>query len=211
MTQFDMFALIEPPASPPVWQPRPTHEVQTRAYSHGGRITVYTEGDPEPFELEVRGVPCVISWSGGFCTHAINPPGSLFWSETGFRSFGVPVLGTDEIDAIICDYIDKPAKAYGCGGKLVRWWPGYVLQWRQSLGFEIEMTAKRGREHVWDQWGPEAWADHWHRHDMKLQDAMERMAEDGIDPNDVGPPRGFTGKWPKFAMTPPIDNEGDDT
>ncbi|OAN56912.1 hypothetical protein [Sphingobium sp. TCM1] len=197
MIQLDLFA---PPPAPPVSSVlRVSHTVQTRAAQHGGIITVYTEDDPEPFELTVRGVECVASWSGGFCTHAIGPAGSPFWSETGFRSFGVPTLDTDEIEAIICDYIDRPAKAYGCGGKLVRWWPGYVLQWRQSLGFEIEMTKQyKGREGVWGQWGPEAWADHWHRHDMKLQDALDQMREEGIDPNDVGPPRGFNGKWPKF-------------
>ena len=147
----------------------------------------------------MRGIPCVISWSGGFCTHAIEPAGSLFWSETGFRSFGFATIDPDEITERICGYVDAPTKAYGMGGKLVKWWPSYVLQWRQSLGFEIEMTKQyKGRERIWDQWGPEAWEDHWHRHDMRLQDAIEQMREDGIDPNDVGPPRGFSGKWPRF-------------
>ncbi|MBB4859680.1 hypothetical protein HNO88_003009 [Novosphingobium chloroacetimidivorans] len=103
-----------------------------------------------------------------------------------------------EIADRICAYIDAPVKAYGCGGKLERWWPFYVLQWRQSLGFEIEMTKRDGREGVWAQWGQEAWADHWRRHDSKLAEAVERMRAEGIDPNEVGPPRGFKGKWPKI-------------
>lgn len=197
MMQLDLFA--PPPAPPVVAAQRISREVQTRAAQHDGLITVYSDDDPTPFEVEVRGAPCVIAWSGGFCTHAINPPGSLFWSETGFRSFGYAAIDRGEIEARICAYIDAPAKAYGMGGKLVKWWPGYVLQWRQSLAFEIEMTKQGGREGTWNQWGPEAWAEHWHRHDAKLQAALDQMRADGIDPNDVGPSQGFKGKWPKFG------------
>ncbi len=198
MIQLDLFAAPVPKQA--ALPHRSRREVHTRAAQHGGVITVYGDDDPEPFEMTVRGVPCVIAWSGGFCTHAINPPGSEFWSETGFRSFGLPTLDRQDITDAIASYIDTPVKAYGCGGKLTRWWPGYVLQWRQSLGFELEMTAKQGREGVWDQWGPEAWADHWHRHDMRLQDAIEQMRGEGIDPNEVGPPRGFKGKWPRIEV-----------
>lgn len=199
--QLDLFAPA--PVAPPahVYAPRITHDVQTRAYQHGGTITVYSEEDPEPFEMEVRGIPCVISWSGGFCTHAIGGPGSPFWSDTGFRSFGHNTLATDEIEALICGYIDAPVKSYGCGGKLDRWWPGYILQWRQSLRFEIEMTKRDGRAGVWNQWGPEKWTEHWGRHDERLADALDRMRADGIDPDDVGPGLGFKGSWPRFGAS----------
>lgn len=146
MNQLDLFA----PLPAPPHHARQSRKAATRAFNHGGLISIYGEDDPEPFEIEVRGVPCIIAYSGGFCTHAINPPGSLFWSETGFRSFGIPTTDTGEIEAAILSYVDSPAKAYGMGGKLVKWWPGYVLQWRQSIGFEIEMTRQGGREAVWD-------------------------------------------------------------
>jgi hypothetical protein len=191
-TQLDLFA--PPPPAPHIYVPRQSAKVQTRA----GEIAVYDDDYP-PFELTVRGIDCVVSWSGGFCTHAVEPAGSLFWSETGFRSFGFTTIDQDEIAERICAYVDTPANNYGMGGKMVRWWPSYVLQWRQSLAFEIEMTTREGRAGVWGQWGPEAWEDHWHRHDMRLQDAIEQMRADGIDPNDVGKPAHFVGKWPTFS------------
>lgn len=217
--QFDMFAAIDPPKPPErnlyeerqaaiaAWEPsnmvgrdqfgRP--QVQTRAASHGGILTLYDPEGPEPFEVVVRGVPTVISFHGGFATHAIQPAGSPYWSETGYRSF----CGGYENDPnwIVTElerFIDAPAKnGNGCGGRLRPWWPSYVLQWHQSLAFEL-MYAK-DRSTVWDQWGPEKWEEHWHRHDMKLADAIQQMREEGIDPNDVGPPAHFKGKWPSFA------------
>lgn len=193
--QLDLFAeQAPPPVIVPQWQPRPSREVMTRAVS-GRTIRVYDD-ECEPFEVEVRGVPCVIA--SGFCTHAIGPAGSPFWSETGFRSFGIATDDPGEVAAIIEAYIKRAEKAGGCGGKLTRWWPSYVLQWRQSLAFELSVTKDRGgRAGIWDQWGPERWEDCWHRHDMKLADAIEQMREEGIDPNDVGPPASFKGKWPK--------------
>lgn len=212
--QFDMFTT---PAPEPIdlaarhtaallaWEPanmvgrdkfgRP--QVQTRAASHDGIITLYDPEAPAPIEVEVRGTPCVLSFHGGYATHAVEPAGSLFWSETGFRSMGRMLTDPAEIIADIERYINAPARdGSGCGGKLLRWWPSYVRQWQQSLAFELQSTKECGREGVWDQWGPEAWEDHWHRHDMKLADAIEQMREDGINPNDVGPPHYFKGKWP---------------
>lgn len=148
-----------------------------------------------PIELSVRGVPCV--WANGG-TYAIDAPGSRFWSETGYRSFCGERYGDPaDIVAMIERYIDAPAKdGNGCGGRLTRWWPGYVNMWRQSLAFELECA--RDRSTMWTQWGPEKHAEHWANHDRKLADAIKRMRADGIDPNDVGPPAHFKGKWPCF-------------
>lgn len=198
--QFDMLALLSSP--PAAASPRlPAHirgecrEVQTRAANRGGLITIYHEDTPEPFEVVVRGIPCVIAYSGGFCTHAIEPAGSPFWSETGFRSFGYMADDPAEIISFIERYIDAPTKnGAGMGGKLTRWWPGYALQWRQSLGFELE--CGRG---MWAQWGPERHAECWANHDRKLAEAVERMRIEGIDPNDVGPPAHFKGRWPVIS------------
>jgi len=190
MMQLDMFAALTPVAPPPAWVPPPRCEVKTRAFSHDGMITLYGEDPVEPFELLVRGVPCVISYSGGFCTHAIEGPGSAFWSETGFRSFGLATVDPESVSAAIEAYIASK----DCGGKLTRWWPSYVLQWQQSLAFELSFADRAG---CWDQWGPEKHREHWDRHDAKLGEAIDRMRAEGIDPNDVGPPSGFRGKWPK--------------
>lgn len=191
MIQLDLFAAQRAPVAPVSLTPR---KVMTRA-ARNPLIPVYGDG-PDPFEVEVRGVPCVIGYSGGFCTHAINPPGSPFLSETGFRSFGLAMEDPEEIVAAIERYIDAPAKTgAGCDGKLRPWWPGYVLQWQQSLTFELSFPSREG---VWNQWGPERWEDCWHRHDMRLADAIEQMREEGIDPNDVGAPAHYRGKWPRF-------------
>lgn len=190
--QYDLFtAAPTPPVVAPPRVMREIREVITRA-ACGRAIRVY-DGDPDPFEVEVRGIPTVIA--GGFCTRAIEGPGSAFWSETGFRSFGIPTCDPDEVRICIERYIDKD-----CGGKLTRWWPGYVTQWRQSLAFELEVTKQGGRESVWAQWGPEKWEDCWHRHDMRLADAVDQMIAEGIDPNDVGPPSSFRGKWPRIDV-----------
>jgi len=196
--QLDMFAPA-PPAQT-VRERVNRREVKTRAFGRDGMIATYGDGWPDPFEVEVRGTPCVIGFSGGFCTHVINPPGSPFWSETGFRGFGLATADPAEIIDAIERYVDAPAKnGNGCGGKLGRWWPSYILKWQQSLAFELEMVRLHGsRAGIWDQWGPEAHEDHWHRHDMRLADAVEQMIEEGIDPNDVGKPAYFKGKWPKI-------------
>jgi hypothetical protein len=162
-----------------------------------GRAIRVHDDDFEPFEVEVRGIQCVIA--PGFCTHAIGPAGSPFWSATGFRSFGIATDNPGEVAAIIEAYIKRPEKAGGCGDKLTRWWPSYVLQWRQSLAFEIEIVKERGREGVWSQWGPDRWKECWTGHDAKLAAAVARMQVEGIDPNHVGPPAHFKGKWPKIT------------
>lgn len=172
-------------------------QVRTRAASHDGIITLYHPDTPLPIEVVVRGMPCVISYHGGYATHAIEPAGSPFWSETGYRSMGGMLTDPDEIVADIERYIDAPAKnGNGCGRKLKRWWPSYILTWHQSVAFELQYGKDRSQ--MWAQWGPEKHAEHWAKHDAQLAAALEQMRSEGIDPNDVGPPSYFKGKWPRF-------------
>lgn len=62
-------------------------------------------GEPDPELVEVRGIPCVIKWSWGFSTHAIDRD-KPFWTHTGFFSFTGSHAGTTaeavaEIEAMI--------------------------------------------------------------------------------------------------------------
>lgn len=202
--QFDLFAAPEPPvrnlaeehqaaieAFTPAnmvgrdkWK-RP--QVQTRAASHGGIITMYNAYSPEPFELVVRGVPCVISFHGGYATHAIEPAGSGFWSETGYRSFGGMLTDPAEIAADIEAYIDAPAKGgKGCGGKLKPWWQLCVLNLQQRRAYMTEHDLAR-----WDQ--PDV-ANNRRWHD----EAVAQVIAAGLDPDVVAPwPKG---KKPKLAV-----------
>jgi len=189
--QLDLF----PPPPPPAYVPKMRHDVVTRAYGHEYVMQV-CEDAFEPFYLNVRGTECLIT--DGFCTYTTEPAGSLFWSETGFRSFGYRLSDPDEIVSAIEAYIDRPAKdGNGCGGKLVRWWPSYVLMWRQTLSFELRL-AKGGRDEMWNQWGPERHKEAWREHDDRQATALARMRAKGIDPNLVEPPFFHKGKWPTF-------------
>lgn len=195
----------EPLASVADWTPRGMVDrdphgrpiVATRAAQYGGLITHYHPDEPEPFELAVRGVETVISFSGGFCTHAIDAPGTPYWSETGFRSFGFAISDPAEIINAIERFIDAPANKGGCGGRLTAWWPGHALQWRNSLAFELKYA--RDRREMWAQWGPERWAEAWAQHDARQAALVDQMRRDGIDPNRVGPPVWFKGKWPQIG------------
>lgn len=93
---------------------------KTRAYDWDGLILGSHDGSP-PIEITVRGIPCVVSFGVTVCTHAIEPPGSLFWSDTGFRSFGWIRGGREEIIAAIEAHIDEPKSKGGLGGALVPW------------------------------------------------------------------------------------------
>lgn len=197
--QLDMFATFDPPPAaaltPDYWK-RPRRTVQTRAYGETTELTIY-EDEPKPFEIEVLGIPCLVSSLGSFCTYTVQPAGSLFWSDSGFRSFGGRSHDPNEIRATIARFVEQPASKGGCGGKLVRWWPGWISQWRGMLAFELRVR----RENTWDQWGPEKQAEHWAAHDARQAAAIERMWAEGIDPNDVGPPDYYRGRWPTFERT----------
>ncbi|NPD16264.1 hypothetical protein HOY34_13775 [Xinfangfangia sp. D13-10-4-6] len=85
----------------------------------------------------------------------------------------------------------------GLGGALERWWPSYVLQWRQSEAFHGK--ADRTRNH-WGWCATEVGQDAiWADFDASQSAAIAQMLADGIDPNDVGPPPGFKVKWPRFS------------
>lgn len=186
-------ALCPPPPTQPK-QDRVARRVLTRAYGCSTELNVVSP-DPDPFESEVRGIPFLIAYCTGFCTYTVQPPGSLFWSETGFRSFGYATTDRAEIERMVCRYIDAPAKdGTGCGGKLVRWWPGYVRQWQQSLSFRLGYK----REELWTQWGPERHAEIWAAKEAEDAAALSRMWAEGIDPNDVGKPAHHKGRWPRF-------------
>lgn len=193
--QLDMFSSFAP--SPP---PAPaTRTVLTRAYGREYEMEI-REDHREPIEIEVRGIKTLIKFGFGWSTYTLDKPGAPFWSETGYRSFsaGREEHDPDTIKAMIERFIDGPKKdGNGCGGKLTRWWPRYVLQWRGSLAFELEL----GREDTWAQWGPEKHKECWEDHDRKQAEAIEQMRSVGIDPDDVGPPDHFKGKWPTFAQS----------
>lgn len=187
--QLDMFA--PPPPPPVVYVPRERRTIMTKAYGEDYPMEVYVD-DFAPFEVEVRGIPALIT--RGFCTYATQPAGSMFWSETGFRSFGVNVSDPDEVVECIEEHLDK-------SGRLERWWPSYVLWWRQDLAFYLWTVAEiGGREKVWDQWGPEKHAEAWANFDKRQAEHMAQMLADGIDPNDVQKPSHFKGKWPRFSI-----------
>lgn len=198
--QLHMFDIMSPPPPPPVrWCDLPRRTVEARAYGEKREFTL-VEGDPDPFEMEVRGIVCTIGYSVGFCTYAVEGHGSLFWSETGFRSFGRQTEDRDTIRAMIEAYIDAPTKdSNGMGGKLVRWWPGYATQWREGLGFILKFG--RNRADLWDQWGPEKHAEVWAARDADFEAGLQRMRADGIDPNDLGKPRHFRGAWPRITYS----------
>ena len=179
--QLSFLDSLDPPPAPPAWAPPERRKVMTRAYGEEYELEIYADS-PEPFEIEVRGIPCLISYSGGFCTYAVARAGSEFWSGTGFRSFGLATQDPDKIRAAIEAYIDGPTKdGNGCGGKLTRWWPGWILQWCQNRTRDLEWS----REEVWTQWGEEKHAELWASHDAEQLAALERMKAEGIDPNEV--------------------------
>lgn len=185
--QLDMFAALVPaappraPFEPKDWLGRP--RVQTRAWDCGGAITIYSADAPRPFEVEVRGIPCVIAYSGGVCTHAIDPPGSPFWSDTGFRSFLWPTSNAAEIVAAIERYIDAPAsRGEGLGGKLTPWWPSEVLSLRQRRQTDVDYRhTSISREYRAN-------------HTRWLAEAEAKVRALGFDPEAVAP-------WPRSART----------
>lgn len=185
MQQLSMLDLMMPPP-PPIerkpYEPPPRRAVMTRAYGEESEMLIDMD-EPDPIEIEVRGMPTVVKFSFAFQTYVIQPPGSAYWSETGFRSFagfyGQDVEFTpDVIRQIIEAHIDRK---HGLNGKITRWWPSYCLQWRQDRAFE----RKFQRSTTWDQWGPEKQAEHWANFDARQAAALVRMEAQGIDPEEV--------------------------
>lgn len=178
MQQLSLIPLMEPPAPPPKpYEPPPRREFMTRAYGEDHVMQIGLD-ELDPIEVEVRGIPTVIRFGFGWSTYVIQPPGSPYWSETGFRSFGGPELDPDVIASMIAAHIDSKN---GCKGKLTKWWPSYCLQWRQNKAF----ADKFGRATTWDQWGPEKQAEHWAAFDTRQAAALERMKSEDINPGEV--------------------------
>lgn len=187
MEQLSMFDMMMSPAPPVVvkpYQPPPRREFMTRAYGVWEPMKI-DEDERDPIEIEVRGIPTLIRFSSVFQTYAVEPAGSVYWSETGFRSFaGVYQVGgsneytQDEIRQIIEATIDSK---HGCNGKLTKWWPDYCRQWRQKKYF----ADRADRATTWDQLGAEKQAEYWAKHDAEQAAALARMEAEGIDPKEV--------------------------
>lgn len=205
--QLSMFDLLEPPpikVEPSAYIPRPRREVLTRAYGSETVLKIDAEA-PDPVEVQIRGIPCLIVMDYGLSTYALGVPGSLFWSETGYRSVGTSKASVDQVISMVEDHIDTPKSKMGLGGKLVRWWPGYVNRWQQSEAFHG--AADRTKNH-WGWCAREVGQDAvWADYDARQAAALARMLADGIDPNDVGPPPGFRGKWPLFEVEQAVEEQ----
>lgn len=179
----------------------PRRQVAARAY--GGETELTVVGDaPDPIQVEVAGIACTVAFDCdfGFSTYVIDGPGAKFWSETGFRSFGVGAVDAAQVSTVIERFIAAPARdGNGMGGRMVRWWPCYALQWRATLAMLLKMNEPRAQ--LWTQWGPERHAEIWARKDRDFAAALARMQAAGIDPNDVGAPHGWRGSWPRVTYT----------
>lgn len=175
----------------PILIERPSRRVMTSAFGRPHEIAMLVS-DRDPVEIEVRGIPCLVARGS---TYTLQPFGSLFWSDTGFRSFCWPIPAEGpfpeaEVRAAIEQHIDDDDGK----GRLVRWWPCYVHRWRDEAAFMLEQD--RGR--LWRELGPERQADLFAQHDARQAAALIQMAADGIDPNEIGAPSYFRGPWPTF-------------
>jgi hypothetical protein len=193
--------MFDPPSSPAPIQPpesappsegagwpegavKPSHLVhrtddrpywKTSAYEWNGEILAYRDR-PAPIELTVRGVRTVVSFGYGICTHAVDPPGSPYWSDTGFRSF-TGYNGPADPDLIrefLEFYIDAPAKdGNGCGGALSPWWTCKVRQLQQERHWAVTLPDRpNGAE--------------------RLASLEQQVRAEGFDPDVVAP-------WPAKA------------
>lgn len=186
MQQLSMFDLMMPPPPPVVakpWTPPLRRSLITRAYGVEEPMEIDMD-ERDPIEIEVRGVPTLVRFSSFFQTYAVLPPGSVYWSETGFKSFAGFQSRIDGglTPSVLAEIISADIDSkWGCAGKLTKWWPHYCLQWRQNKDF----ADRCKRDTTWDQWGPEKHAEHWASHDAKQAAALDRMAADGIDPEEV--------------------------
>lgn len=172
------------------WEPPPRREFVTRAYGVEEPMMIDMD-ERDPIEIEVRGIPTLVRFSSFFQTYAVQPAGSAYWSETGFKSFA-GFQGRIEgglTPSVLVEIIEADIDSkHGGNGKLTKWWPSYCLQWRQNKDFADRME----RATTWDQWGPEKQAEHWANHDARQAAAIERMHAEGIDPEEVWKSRPWT-------------------
>lgn len=149
-------------------------------------------GQKGHLELSIAGCRADFAYAGlfGICggDARVIERDKPFFSETGYRSFQVcphdHVIAAKGLDCKA--WLERVCLAQLTeGGKkkvtLTRAWPTYALQWRQSK----EFAEKYDRADVWAQWGPEKHAEHWASHDARQAAAIEQMAADGIDPDEV--------------------------
>lgn len=191
--QLSLLDLMEP--ARPVHVPRPKRDVITRAYGEAGHVLSIDADAPDPVEVKIRGIRCLVVWDFGASIYTVQKPGALFWSSTGYRSMST--TGGTSLEAVVAAveaHIDTPKAKYGLGGKAERWWPCYVSQWQAGIRFGLE----NDRETMWSHFGPEKQAALWAKRDAQQAAALARMWAEGIDPNDVGPPEKFKGAWPRF-------------
>lgn len=114
--------------SPRGWIKEDASGLKARKIVMAGREFDCSAGEPDPVPTEVRGIPCIIKWSYGFGTYAVDPD-KPFWSPSGFKSFSEkPVATVEEAVAIIEAHIDAPLHPNGhgmgeggCGGQLMAW------------------------------------------------------------------------------------------
>ena len=195
--QLSMLDLWMPASEPAPYVPRPRREVLTRAYGRETVLKIDAES-PDPVEVEVRGIPCLMVQDYGLSTYALQPPGSLFWSSTGFRSIATRGASIEDGIALVEEHIDTPVKKYGLGGKLERWWPHYITDWLSRVSWQARYDFPGTT--MWDQWGPEEQAEAWRAHREKTAALQAQIMAEGYDLNSFEPPKGHTGKWPKFPV-----------
>ncbi len=174
--QLSMLSLMTPPPVRVPYEPPPRRDFMTRAYGEDHVLQIGMD-EPDPVEIVVRGIPTLIRF-GFLSTYTVQPAGSLYWSGTGFRSFGWAHTDLDEIAEMIAAHIDSK---HGCNGKLERWWPDYVLMWKQNRDFARRVK----RETTWAQWGPEKQIEYWTSFDAKQAAAEERMRVEGFDADEI--------------------------
>lgn len=195
--QLSMMDVLCPPPPEEEYVPIVRRDVITNAYGKETRLQLPLDA-PDPVEVMIRNIPCLVVWDFGASIYATQPCGSLFWSETGYRSMAHSAASIEQVIELVEAYIDAPKAKCGLGGRPKRWWPLWVLQWQQSLAFILQYGQDRSK--LWAQWGPERHAEIWSKRDAEHADALNRMRKAGIDPNEVGPPDSFKGKWPQFTV-----------
>ncbi|RWR30506.1 hypothetical protein D2T29_12610 [Sinirhodobacter populi] len=168
--QLSMFGLFEPE---PVYAPVLKRSVMTRAYGRDTLMTIPDE-NPDPEEIEVNGIKTLIVWGFGPAVYAVEKPGSLFWSSTGFWSLSVANIRSNEEIA-----------AHLVSRKPVPWWPLYVNMWRDDRSFFLRNPSVKE--------SPEQ--------SQRQAEYINRMFAEGIDPNAVDAPPQHKGAWPLYQYT----------
>ncbi|MBX4920971.1 hypothetical protein HJA76_14850 [Rhizobium bangladeshense] len=148
-----------------------------------GAVSMF--GQRGHFEIDVVGCRVDFAYSGlfGICGGDARVVDSEkpFFSETGYRSFQVCpddfVIAAAKLDCK--GWLERVCtNQLTEGGKkkvqLTRAWPLYARSWRDARAF-AEKYARI------DHWSEEQWAEY----EAKQAAALEQMAADGIDPDEV--------------------------